>query len=539
MPPLEHPHRSKRRRPWSLGRSIGGAVAPPPSTSPVAASTTTSSSSNVAAAVVPVRTPSALLARDPAQLAAALGTSLDRVKALRAEAAEGIICDEGVGHGGDAREVAVGVAAHCVRTGGVDADSDSVDGGDGRGGGGGGGGRLRPRMVRPRPLVPGSMTGLDLCARALLLESVSSLDGRPTGGIRTGSADVDRLLAPDAAHRSFGDGWCLPLPFDVPTLDGEVARRPSEDGGGVPFGMVTEFAGPPSSGKTQLALSVAAHAALENGMEVRYISGGNSRKALSRRLYAMCLELARRASSDRDPTSETKSLALRALERVTVASVPDAHSLLALLARIDDEETSCRRRVEDAVEGESDGTLLIVDSASGCLGHHLSVEKSGPALLNQVALTLRRMARTHDGHVWCGKGSPSPGRRRALRARRFAVVVTNGSVSKRPLDIETQRTAAGRGSQHKPAMGRYWQVSDVGLWFEEELSQNEGGVDRKDFFGNEKVSGLSIAETKAITATLQNHYGKSSKRKAGQDAKGIHLAKFRIRSMGVHDPCTN
>ena len=49
-----------------------------------------------------------------------------------------------------------------VRSGEVDVESD---GGDGRGDGGGGGGRRRPRMVRPRSLVPASMTALDLYTR--------------------------------------------------------------------------------------------------------------------------------------------------------------------------------------------------------------------------------------------------------------------------------------------------------------------------------------------------------------------------------------
>mmetsp|Transcript_16390 Transcript_16390/g.35432 ORF Transcript_16390/g.35432 Transcript_16390/m.35432 type:complete len:116 (-) Transcript_16390:48-395(-) len=51
-------------------------------------------------------------------------------------------------------------------------------------------------------------------------------------------------------------------------------------GGGISFGMVTEFSRPPSSGKTQLALSIAAHTAFENKCQVHYISGGASRKTL-------------------------------------------------------------------------------------------------------------------------------------------------------------------------------------------------------------------------------------------------------------------
>jgi len=76
-------------------------------------------------------------------------------------------------------------------------------------------------------------------------------------------------------------------------------------------------------------------------------------------------------------------------------------------------------------DGDS-GTVLVVDSVSCILSHHLSGDAGG-ALVGEVMLTLRRMARMHEGCVLGGidggQGSES-----AILPHRFIAVVTNGSV---------------------------------------------------------------------------------------------------------------
>ena len=303
----------------------------------------------------------------------------------------------------------------------------------------------------------------------------------------------------------------------------------------MPFGMVTEFSGPPSSGKSQLALSIAAHAAFENGMRVHYIAGGGSRKALSRRLMAMCMTLARGAApvaNDGRPIDEgaAQSVALGALERVEVTSVSNAHSLLALLARIDKEEDACSSG-ERRPDG-SNGTLLVVDSASGCLGHHLMGDAAGPALVGQVALTFRHMARTHDGRLLRGNAASNA---EIVRPRRFAVIVTNGSVARREKEVSNQSKGAAGPASHKPAMGRYWHVSDVGVWLEGEARLDHGRA-QPSFYEEGPVKGLSVMEEKGVRATLTNHYGKSCKvrRVEGVPAEKL-AANFRVGAGGVSD----
>lgn len=479
----------------------------------------------------PPRTPSALLSRDPSQLSEALALPLERIRDVRAGVAEGVVNDRYAGHGGRAAELAAAVTDRCC------AEEDGAE--------------AAGENLRPPALMTGAVTALDMCARTLLLEGACSRRGgrNPSlGSIRTGSNAVDRLLAPDDAYSSFGVELRLQFPFKT-SNDQFTSNNYAADNspkGGVPFGVVTEFSGPPSSGKTQLALSVAAHAAIENELRVHYVSGGGSRKALSRRLFSMCTDLARRRrrSESTDVIAhrieeEANFLALKALDRISVVSVPDAYSLLATLARIDHDEAS-RRGDGDATEG---GTLLVVDSVSGCLGHHLSGEKVGAALANQVALTLRQMARTHDGRL--GLGSSNAGKKsakflsQAFWPRRFAVVVTNGSVAKNPSESEslgTSKAAAGIPTQkNKPAMGRYWHVSDVGVWLEVDRSR-EGETRTIDFYHDSPAVGLFVGTDNIICATLQNHIGKSCKSGCDQSAQGRRqlFAKFQIGA-GISD----
>jgi hypothetical protein len=511
---------------------------------------------------------------------------------VRAVVASRIICDPHGGHGRHADEVIEEVKRFCVEGeeveeeekdgGGVEARATGVDRGSmGR---------------RPMAIMDGAVTALDACARARALKDIVDRryaadhhDSAGCGGgrwcsmkrldcIRTGSNHLDGLLAPDDAYNSFDDGWGMPRPYKLPSSshcyggssfeDDErcyvASDNPSSSNlgcRGVPFGMVTEFSGPPSSGKTQLAVCIAAHAVIENGLRVFYISGGGcGRKALSRRLYAMFVELARRSSSstaidDDDPTAaaamrggdgvhsnrtkveEVQTILNKAMDRVDVAYVRDAHSLLATLARIDHDEEARRRVVdaENAAEGEeNNGTLLVIDSVSGCLGHHLSSD-AGVALVSQVALALRHMARTHDGRLL--KVGAVTG---AFRPRRFAVVLTNGSVAKRSLESEvtgsssTKSLVGGGQSQNKPAMGRYWHASDVGIWLE--TDESSARYDRPiNFHDNSRVIGLSFAEYKAVHATLQNHYGKSCKGIFDGKRFSKSFAEFRIHSGGIAD----
>jgi hypothetical protein len=224
-----------------------------------------------------------------------------------------------------------------------------------------------------KPIIVGALTALDLCRYQEYLH-----EARPAG-IPTHSRQLDDLLA-------------FPPESNCSTC------------GGLPFGYVTQVTGPPATGKTQLALGVAAQHAADSG-KVFYLASGfghGTLLPLVRRLQHFC----------------TANNFQNVIQNVTFATVNDGYEALTALEQVADE-----KRI-----------LVILDSASGCLSADLYASGDGDAglMLSQwVAHTLRRVAR-HNG---------------------AAVLVTNGTVS-------------GEGSGVKPAMGQAWYAADVALWFQ-------------------------------------------------------------------------
>lgn len=223
------------------------------------------------------------------------------------------------------------------------------------------------------PIVVGALTALDLCRYQEYLH-----EGRPAG-ISTHSRRLDELLA---------------FP---PESNGSTS-------GGLPFGYVTQVTGSPASGKTQLALGLAAQHAADSG-KVYFLASGfghGTLLPLIRRLQHFC----------------TASNFQNVLQNVTFATVNNGYEALDVLEQVGD-----RKRI-----------LVVLDSASGCLSGDLYAPGDGDVglmLSQQVAHTLRRLAR-HNG---------------------AAVLITNGTVS-------------GDGSGLKPAMGHAWYAADVALWFQ-------------------------------------------------------------------------
>ena len=225
-----------------------------------------------------------------------------------------------------------------------------------------------------RPLVVGAVTALEICRYQ------EYLHGGAPAGISTASRRCDELLA-------------LPREFK------------SSSNGGLPFGYVTQVSGPPASGKTQLALKLAAQHAANSG-KVYFLASGfghGTLLPLVRRLQHFCNE----------------SNFQKVVQNVTFTTVCSGYEALAALEQVGD-----RKRV-----------LVIFDSASGCLSGDLYASGDGDVglmLAQKVAYTLRRVAR-HNG---------------------AAVLVTQGTVS-------------GDGSGVvKAAMGQAWYVADIALWFQ-------------------------------------------------------------------------
>ena len=540
---------------------------------------------------IPIRTPSALLARDPHHLSSTLQVSLDSIHKLRSSVAECVVLDPYIGHGGYASEVISTVSKFCRGVSNDDNEhyqqeeqeeeennssySNSNEG-----------------NLRPQAMVVGAITSLDLYAHSLLMKRIySSNSSEYNNNIGTGSISLDQLLLPDTTYSSFEDGSNLSslLPFHIPTNDnnkfedhcyrnGNNANNNScsnggGGGGGIPFGQITEFSGRTSSGKTQLALSIAVHAVVINNLQVKYLiaggGGGSSRKAISRRLYTLCTALVKSqlmmqqqryqnngGSRPANFDKEVKSMAIKCLDRISIATVHDAYSLLGSLVQIENEE----KQISSSSSADNNrGTLLVIDSISGCLGHHIYSDLTlGASLSNQVFLTLRRMTRSLDGNFFdSGNSSSSSSLEKDVSStemtfqnppRRFAVIVINGSVSKGVNDNDGMMTSYSSSSSHKPAMGRYWQGGDIGLWLEpvEDDGQDDVYGSTSLFYeGNDNVAGLFRSSEKVVTATLMWHYGKSvgttSSSDVNQREEGVvvegqrHQVRFAIQAGGVVD----
>ena len=387
-------------------------------------------------------------------------------------------------------------------------------------------------------MFPGSVSALDLAAHDLLVRGTCRVPP-----VSTGSRAVDELLAPCVEYETLHEGFNLPPPFRVPRPRPARQAPPS---GGVAFGLVTELTGPPSSGKTQLALSSAARAVLRSGLSVRYIAAGHSPRSLGRRFHSVCISVAREMLDEEDrlvnvgdggrgsrheTEEEARARATEALDRITFETAADGHSLLMALARIEAEELGRDSADDDDDDYSDNGTLLIVDSASSVLSHHLSGDRLGPALLEQAGLTLRHLARTLDGRF----GPPE-----TETPRRFAVLVTNGSVARRASDGRHGGGGGGAGavpatSSNKPAMGRYWHVADVGVWVEGDEAGATG--DAAAAGDGSSVAGLAVDGSRRATATLIVHHGRSCRARKGAEGGGRRgtSAAFFIRSGGVGD----
>ena len=227
------------------------------------------------------------------------------------------------------------------------------------------------------PFIVGAVNALDLCRYHAYLHG-----GQPVG-ISTHSQRLNELLA-------------FPPEFKCPSS------------GGLPFGYVTQVSGPPASGKTQLALRLAAEHAAQSG-KVFFLASGfghGTLLPLVRRLQHFC----------------EKENFQTILQNVTLITVNNGHEALAAMQQI----------------GDWNRVLLILDSASGCLSADLYAAGDGDVgkmLAQQVAYTLRRIAR-HNG---------------------AAVMATNGTVS--------------GDNGLKPAMGQAWHAADVSMWFQQVTEQ--------------------------------------------------------------------
>lgn len=181
---------------------------------------------------------------------------------------------------------------------------------------------------------------------------------------------------------------------------------------GLAFGNVTELTGTPSSGKTQVALALAAQHAHRGG-KVFYLASGFG--------HGTIVPLARRLSH-----YTNKEDYHHVLSNVSFTPITNGYQALALLLQLEEDHLIVN-------DSNREGFLVILDSASGILAGDLYASGDGDAgliIARQVALQLKKMVRNYN----------------------VAVLVTNGTVS------------GDKGN--KAALGQVWRVADIQLWLE-------------------------------------------------------------------------
>jgi hypothetical protein len=294
-------------------------------------------------------------------------------------------------------------------------------------------------------------------------------------------------------------------------------------GGGIPFRHVTQLSGPPSTGKTQMALQLACSPGL---CHTWYLSSNAALPVYASRLSEMASHYHLRNSPPPLAASSTfqsqsslpsssqinhqphSSWKATVLNRTMFATVTDEFQVLAKLAQLES-FLSDNDRVKPKEQQDNENrdfphlkpVLLVLDSCSGCL----SSSESDDSRLLTVASTIKRLTRNYG----------------------LATVLINGTVANRILQptVEQQQqlhsinsaTATSqqprRQRAHKPALGRSWlkTAADIHVW-------------------------IDSLPNGTLRATLERHPAKQvvvSEGDQSNNSKPSQSATFRITSEGI------
>ena len=246
--------------------------------------------------------------------------------------------------------------------------------------------------------IPGTLSALDW----LRYETSAWPQDPPV--LSTGCRALDQALAVPAEYQNVSTSMML-----------ETATVAV----GIPFGYVTQFSGSTGSGKTQLALHLAARS--PPALYRTWYLGSNCGTLMASRLAELC--------------QNNYSV----LERTIFCSTTNEFELLQHLTQLEAELIQVT-----AIQPQSQlPFLLILDSCSACLS------SSEPELMGRVSTTLRRLTRHYS--------------------KILAVVLLNGTVANRG---EQPGTMSMSNKTVKPALGRLWaKAADIHVWLEHSQQQ--------------------------------------------------------------------
>ncbi|CAM9256112.1 unnamed protein product [Lampetra planeri] len=230
---------------------------------------------------------------------------------------------------------------------------------------------------------------------------------------------------------------------------------------GLYTGELTELAGGPATGKTQVCLSVAVTVACDLGQAVMLVMAGGAAGCLASRLLAMV--------QGKTPDSGASQVA--ALQRVQVARVFDAFALLDLL-----QDLRARLGTQVPVTPASGGAdssvlrLLVIDSVADVITPVLTTERhDGLALLMHIGRELKSIAKEHA----------------------LAVLVTNWVWRE-------------DGRRPMPSLGRAWSfLPNVRVLLEREGERQGGGARAGGGGGREGGGGTLVCRATLLKSSRQ------------------------------------
>ena len=316
--------------------------------------------------------------------------------------------------------------------------------------------------IRGEHSIPGTLSALDW----LRYETIAWPQDPPV--LSTGCCALDQAIA---------------MPTEYQNVSTSMMLETATAAIGIPFGYVTQFSGPTGSGKTQLALHLAAHS--PPSLYRTWYLGSNCGTLVALRLAELC--------------QNNYSV----LERTIFCSTTNEFELLQHLAQLEAELIQVTTTQQHPQKQHP--FLLILDSCSACLS------SSEPEWMSRVSLTLRRLTRQYS--------------------KILAVVLLNGTVSKRGEPPGSSSTSSSSSHRTvKPALGRLWtKTADIHVWLEHCQQQQQEPKQQQQQPSIPSNGGSNSDGPTTIRATVERHVAKRTSNCANWECC------FRLTAMGIQD----
>ena len=377
---------------------------------------------------------------------------------------------------------------------------------------------------------PGTVTALDMLQYQKAITTTAAAATTTTRNafivLSTGALALDTLLGiPPEIATSISSSVPRSLSISTPVQ-------------GLPWGHVIHCTGPSASGKTQLALSVAASAAAQ-GCAVLYLAsavGHGSLRSLAQKFRHFAGGMALH-----------RSHLTAMMDSVAFQVVDDGHQLLVGLAELEQQFLSVQSLDKPAndyrtnlnntnstneLSSSSLSTspavrVVILDSASGCL----STEDE--TLLQRVALRLKHLARHYHLVVWINNASmmPSSINQTSRNHQDRDSIGSVGTMEASPRHhTHGQNETTPTTLQRKVALGAAWnkRVADLHISLENiqrQTTSSDSGMTTRQ---SQEPSAPPNNET-VIRATLRAHPFKKCQRGS------VVTADISISARGIQD----